>query len=61
VIGQEGTASSCARGDSGWMLGKDLLSERAVRHWNRLPRKVAESLSLEAFKNHLHVILRDMV
>jgi len=29
VIGQEGTASSCTRGGSGWILGKTSLKERS--------------------------------
>ena len=41
-------------------IRKNLFSRRAVRQRNRLPRKV-ESLSLEVFKEHSDVILREMV
>ncbi|KFO90988.1 hypothetical protein N320_03498, partial [Buceros rhinoceros silvestris] len=42
-------------------IRKNFLTERVVKHRNRLPREVVESPSLEVFQRHVDVMLKDMV
>jgi len=42
-------------------IRKNFFTERVVRHWDRLPRELVESPSLEAFQKHVDVAFQVMV
>jgi len=42
-------------------IRKNFFTEREVRHWNRLPREVVKSPSLEVLKKCLNIALWNIV
>ena len=41
--------------------GRKFFTQRVVKHWNRLPKEVMDTPSLEAFKARLDVALGGLV
>ena len=42
-------------------MQKNLFMVRMMEHWNRLPRGIVESLSMEIFKTHLDAHLCNLL
>lgn len=42
-------------------IRKNLFSEKMIKHWNRLPRKVVEPPPMEVFKERVDVAQSDTV
>lgn len=51
----EGNGLLLHQGRSRLDTRKNLFTERIIKYWNRFPREVTKSLSLEEFKKHMDV------